>query len=170
MAGSKPRPRLTQKHQLLGRGLAAEDGVAVGVAAKALDDGVVAQLKAPGVFHARLIKQGHRLCVHQCGLAVNVGHVGKAALRQGQGAVLPTGHQLLRQRQGQRVLRKGAGGVAVHVARELVEHQDFGQAPLGRAKQTTHTAPGPPAWHLSGYGWLRPRRDLWRSATLTSVK
>ena len=47
---------------------------------------------------------------------------GKAALRQGQAAVLPTGHQLLRQRQGQRVLCKGLGGVAVDVARELVEH------------------------------------------------
>jgi hypothetical protein len=50
--------------------------------------------------------------VHQGGLAVHVGHVGKAALRQGQAAVLPTGDQLLRQRQGQRVLRKGAGRVA----------------------------------------------------------
>jgi hypothetical protein len=35
----------------------------------------------------------------------------------------------LRQRQGQRVLRKGAGRVAVDVARELVEHQDLGLAP-----------------------------------------
>jgi hypothetical protein len=34
----------------------------------------------------------------------------------------------LRQRQGQRVLRKGAGRVAVDVARELVEHQDLGDA------------------------------------------
>jgi len=56
----------------------------VGVAAKALDDGLVAHFKAPGVFHARLIKQDHRFCVHQSGLAVHVGHVGKAALRQGQ--------------------------------------------------------------------------------------
>lgn len=34
--------------------------------------------------------------------------------------------------QGQRVLRKGAGGVAVHIARELVQHQDFCQTALGR--------------------------------------
>jgi hypothetical protein len=113
----KTRPRLTQKHQLLGRGLAAQDGVAVGVAAKALDDGLVAQFKAPGVFHARLIKQDHLLRVHQGGLAVHAGHVGKAALRQ---------------RQGQRGLLKGLGGVTVHVARELVQHQDLGQTPLGR--------------------------------------
>jgi hypothetical protein len=129
----KPRPRFTQKRQLLGRGLAAKDGVAVGVAAEAVDDGLVAQFKAQGVFHARLIKQDHRLRVHQGGLAVHVGHVGKAALRKGQAAVLPAGHQLLRQRQGQRVLRKGAGRVAVHIARELVQHQDLGQTPLGRA-------------------------------------
>jgi hypothetical protein len=37
----------------------------VGVAAKALDDDLVAQFKAPGVLHARLIKQDHRLRVHQ---------------------------------------------------------------------------------------------------------
>jgi len=74
------------------RGLAAQQGVAVRVAAKAVDDGLVAHFKAPGVFHARLIKQDHRFCVHQSGLAVHVGHVGKAALRQGQ-----------------RGLRKGAG-------------------------------------------------------------
>lgn len=35
------------------------------VAAKALDDGLVAQFKAQGVFHARLIKQDHRLRVYQ---------------------------------------------------------------------------------------------------------
>ena len=104
----------------------------VGVAAKAVDDGLVAQFKAQGVFHAWLIKQDHRLCVHQGGLAVHVGHVGKAALRQGQAAVLPADHQLLRQCQGLRVLRKSAGRVAVNVARELGQHQDLGQAPLGR--------------------------------------
>lgn len=128
----KSRPRLTQKRQLLGLGLAAEDGVAVGVAAKALNDCLVALLEAQGVFEARLRKQEGGLGVHQGGLAVHVGHVGKAALRQGQAAVLPTGQQFLRQRQGKRVLRKGLGGVAVHIARELVEHQDLGQAPLGR--------------------------------------
>ena len=104
----------------------------MGVAAEALDDGLVALLEAQGVFVTQLRKQGDGLGVHQGGLAVHVGHVGKAALRQGQAAVLPTGHQLLRQRQGQRVLGKGLGGVAVDVARELVEYQDLGQAPLGR--------------------------------------
>ncbi len=46
------------KRQLLGRGLSAQDGVAVRVAAEALDDGLVALLEAQGVFHARLRKQG----------------------------------------------------------------------------------------------------------------
>ncbi len=66
------------------------------VAAKALDDGLVALLEAQGVFHARLIKQNHRLLVHQGGLAVHVGHVGhvgKAALHKRQAAVLPAGHK-----------------------------------------------------------------------------
>ena len=110
-----PPTRLAQKHQLLRCGLAAENVVAVGIAAKAakaLDDGLVALLLA-------------------------------------QAAVLPTGHQLLRQRQGQRVLRKGLGGAPVDVARELVEHQDLGQAPLGRV------APGKQ---------LTPRRRRQRSA------
>ena len=64
--------------------------------------------------------------------AVHVRHIGKHALRRGQAAVPPAGHQLLRQGKGQRVLRKGAGGVAVHIARELVQHQDFCQPAFGR--------------------------------------
>jgi hypothetical protein len=39
----KPRPRLTQKSQLIGRVAVAQNRVAVGVAAKALDDGLVAR-------------------------------------------------------------------------------------------------------------------------------
>lgn len=66
---------------------------------------------------------------------------GNAALRQGQAAVLPTGHQLLRQRQSERVLRKGLWGVAVDVARELVEHQDLSQAPLGRGASGKQLTP-----------------------------
>ena len=104
----------------------------MGVTAKAVDDFFVAQLKAQGVFQPRLRKQSDGLRVHQRRLAVHIGHVGKAALRQGQVTVLPTGHQLLRQRQGQRVLCKGSRGIAVDVPRELVEHQDHSQEPLGR--------------------------------------
>ncbi len=48
------------------------------------------------------------------------------------GCGTPPGHQLMRK--GQRVLRKGAGGVAVDFARELVAHQDHGQAPIGRGE------------------------------------
>jgi hypothetical protein len=40
--GLKPRPRLTQKRQLLGRRLSAQQSVAVGVAAKAINDFFVA--------------------------------------------------------------------------------------------------------------------------------
>jgi hypothetical protein len=47
---------------------------------------------------------------------VHIGHVGKTALRQGQAAVVPTGHQLMRQRQGQRILCKRVGRVAEHIA------------------------------------------------------
>jgi hypothetical protein len=104
----------------------------VGVAAEEVVDSFVAQLEAQTDLHARLRKQGGGLRVHQGGLAVHVGHLGEAALHQGQAAVLPTLHQLLRQRQGQRVLRKGAGGVAVDVARERVQHQHLCRAPLWR--------------------------------------
>jgi len=61
----KPRSRLTQKRQLLGRGRAAEDGVAVRVTPKAPGDGLVALFEAQGVFHARLRKQAGGLGVHQ---------------------------------------------------------------------------------------------------------
>lgn len=97
------------------------------VAPKAVNDGLVAALKVQVVFHARLRKQLQGLLVDQRRFAVHVRHVGKHALRRGQAAVLPAGHQLLRQGKGQRVLRKGAGRVAVHIARELVQHQDFCQ-------------------------------------------
>jgi hypothetical protein len=124
--------RLAQESQLFGRGRAAQHRVAVRVAPKAVNDGLVAALKVQVVFHARLRKQRKGLLMDQRRFAVHVGHVGKHALRCGQAAVLPAGHQLLRQGKGQRVLRKGAGGVAVHIARELVQHQDFCQPAFGR--------------------------------------
>ena len=98
------------------------------VAPKAVNDGLVAVLKVQVVFHAWLRKQRKGLLMDQRRFAVHVRHVGKHALRRGQAAVLPAGHQLLRQGKGQRVLRKGAGAVAVHIARELVQHQDFSQS------------------------------------------
>ena len=127
---SERRPRLAQESQLFGRGRAAQNGVAVRVAPKAVNDCLVAALKVQVVFHAWLRKQRKGLLVDQCRFAVHVRHVGKHALRGGQAAVLPAGHQLLRQGKGQRVLRKGAGAVAVavHIARELVQHQDFSQS------------------------------------------
>lgn len=79
--------------------------------------------------------------LHQRGLAVHGGHVGKAALCQGQAAVLSAGHQLLGQHQGQRVLRKGARRVAVHIARELVQHQHLRQPPLGRRAPNKQLTP-----------------------------
>ena len=128
---SERRPRLVQKRQLFRRGGAAQHRVAVRVAPKAVDDGLMPALKVQVVFHARLRKQVKRLFMNHGRFAVHVRHVGKHALRRGQAAVLPAGHQLLRQGKGQRVLRKGAGGVAVHIARELVQHQDFCQPAFG---------------------------------------
>ena len=61
------------------------------------------------------------------------GHVGKHALRFGQAAVLRACHQLLRQHQRQCVLRKGLLCCAVEVARELAQHDDLRQPPLGRS-------------------------------------
>ena len=42
----KPSPRLAQKRQLFGLGLAAQQGIAVGVTVEAVDDFFMAQLKA----------------------------------------------------------------------------------------------------------------------------
>jgi hypothetical protein len=47
----------------------------------------------------------------------------------------------LRQHQGQRVLRKGARRVAVDVARELVQHNDLRQPPLGRGAPRKQLTP-----------------------------
>ena len=101
------------------------------VAPKAVNDGLVAALKVQIVFHARLRKQLQGLLVYQRRFTVHVRHIGKHALRRGQTVVLPAGHQLLRQGKGQRILRKGSDGVAVHIARELVQHQDFCQPAFG---------------------------------------
>ena len=135
------RSRFAKEGQLFGGGGAPQDGVAVGVAAEAVDDGFVAQLEVQVVLYAQLRKQRYRLRMHQRGLAVHIGHVGKHALRFGQAAVLPAGHQLLRQHQRQRVLRKGARRVAVHVARELVQHDDLRQPPLSRRAPRKQLAP-----------------------------
>lgn len=129
---SERRPWLAQKRQFFWRGGAAQHRVPVRVAPKAVDDGLVAQLEVQVVLHARLRKQRYGLHMHQRGLAVHVGHVGKRALRYGQAAVLPTGHKLLCQHQRRHVLRKGARRVAVDVARELVQHDDLRQPPLSR--------------------------------------
>ena len=104
----------------------------VRVAAKAVDDGFVAQLEVQVVLYAQLRKQCHRLRMHQRGLAVHIGHVGKHALRFRQAAAPPSGHQLLRQHRRQRVRRKGERRVAADVARELVQHDDLRQPPLSR--------------------------------------
>ena len=112
------------------------------VTAKAVNDGLVAALKVQVVFHARLREQLQGLLVDQCRFAVHVRHVGKHALCGGQAAVVPAGYQLLRQGKGQRILRKGAGGVAVHIARELVQHQDFCQPAFGRGAPGEQFAAG----------------------------
>ena len=106
-----------------------------------MDDGLVAHLEVQVVLYAQLRKQRHRLRMHQRGLAVHGGHVGKDALRHRQAAVLPAGHQLLRQHQRQRVLRKRARRVAVHVARELVQHNDLRQPPLSRCTPRKQLSP-----------------------------
>ncbi len=112
------------------------------VAAKALQDGQVQPLKAQVVLQPRLVKQAQCLLVHRQRLAVHIGHVGKAALGHRQRRILPTQHQLLRQAQRQRVLRKSARCVAPHVTRT-------GPAPAPRpsapqawpADQTARSAP-----------------------------
>lgn len=124
---SERPPRLAQKRQCFWRGGAAQYRVPVRVVAKAVDDGLVSALKVQVVFHARLCKQLQGLLMNHGRFAVHVRHVGKHALRSGQAAVLPADHHLLRQGKGQRVLREGAGSVPVHIARELVQHQDFCQ-------------------------------------------
>ena len=47
----------------------------------------------------------------------------------------------MRPRQGQRVLCKGTGRVAVHIARELVQHNDLRQPPLRRGTPGEQLAP-----------------------------
>ena len=131
------------------------------VAPKPVDDGLVPALKVQVVFHARLRKQRDGLFMNHGRFAVHVRHVGKHALRGGQEAVLPAGHQLLRQGKGQRVLRKGAGGVAVDVVRELVQYDDLRAAPRPScATQTTHTAPPPRACRQTACGWFRLARSF----------
>lgn len=53
------RPRLAQESQLLRAGGASQNRIAVGVAAKAVDDGFVAQLEVQVVLYAQLRKQRH---------------------------------------------------------------------------------------------------------------
>ena len=82
-------------------------------------------------------------CINR--LPVHVGHEGKTALRQGQ-----------------RVLRKGLGGVTVDVARELVEHQDLGQTPLGVVRQANNS-------HRAAAASVAPKRVRMVSSKAASL-
>lgn len=84
----KRRPRLAQKRQLFGRGGAAQHRVAMRVAPKAVDDGLVPALKVQVVFHARLRKQLEGLLMNHGRFAV---HVGKYAPAPCPGSCLPVG-------------------------------------------------------------------------------
>lgn len=71
------RSGFAEESQLFGGGGAAQNRVAVGVAA---DDDFVAQLEGQVVLTAQLGKQRYRLRMHQRGLAVHGGHVSKHTL------------------------------------------------------------------------------------------
>lgn len=159
-------PGPPQKRLLLGRGCAAQYGVAVRVAAKAVNDGLVAMLEVEVVFRcpagrtAQAPARGSPPIRCACTAYRQI----RAARWAGCGPArwLPA----LAPGQGQRVLGKGACGVAPHIARELVQHQDFCQTALGRSAPGEPFTAGllPPAWGRSGCGWFRPRQRLWRSA------
>ena len=61
----------------------------VGIAAEALDDGLVAQSKAPGAVQARLRKQDHRLLVHQADSQCMSGRQAKLRCAKGRSSLTP---------------------------------------------------------------------------------
>lgn len=61
---SERRTRFAQEGDFFGRGTAPQYGVAMRVAAKAGDDGLVAQLIDQVALQTRLREQGHGLRVH----------------------------------------------------------------------------------------------------------
>jgi len=109
----------------------AECFVAVRVAPEAIDDRLVPVLELEVLLHARRREEPQRLLVQQCGFAVHPGQVEEHALRHGQLEIAAARNGFLRERQRKRVVREGCGRVPVDVARELVEHQHFGQAAAG---------------------------------------
>ena len=79
----KRRPRPAQKRQFFGRRGAAQYRVAMRVAPKAVDDGVVPTLKVQVVFHARLCEQREGLLMNHGRFAMHIRHVDKHALGSG---------------------------------------------------------------------------------------
>src|SRR5690606_7497775 len=71
---------LAQEFQLLGRGLAAEDGIAVRVAAEAVDDGLVPALEVEVLGAGEPLEQPFGLGMDPWRLAVHVGHQQEAGL------------------------------------------------------------------------------------------
>lgn len=137
------RTRLLQEHNFLGRAGAAEHGVAVRIAPETVDDGLVLQLEVEVFRDADAGEQLHCGFVDGGRFAVHVRHVQEHALLRAQRRVGADAHRFLRQNQRHAVLREGFGAVAEQVARELVEHDDFGQAAVrGVAPGTQFTQAG----------------------------
>ena len=97
-----------------------------------IDDGLVFEFEGQIVFQPRFAEQGHGALMNHSRFAVHVGQVEEGPLRERQKRIGAGADSLLRQREGQRVLREGAGRVAINIARELVEHDDFRQPSFGR--------------------------------------
>ena len=139
---AEPRTGLLQEGGLFLRARPAQDGVAVGEAAKAIDDHLVAAGKvgkafeggpgrACGLLVGQRLEQGDASGLLLSGLRVLEGQIEEDPGQRREPLVDPEGEPLEAQRPGLVVLGEGGGGVAVKVSRQLVQQQDEGQAPCG---------------------------------------
>ena len=104
----------------------------MGVASEAVDDCLVPEFEIVAVVQPEGGKELFGVRVNDAGLTVHERHVQKRSLLTGESLIVRSGHSLLRQDQGHRIARESFRRLAEEIARELVQDDDFGEAPAGR--------------------------------------
>ena len=125
---SEGRTGLLQEGGFFSAAGAAEDGIAVRVAAEAVDDGLVFAFEFGDVRRSVAGEDVHGGGVDGGAFAVHQRQQGELAFGRAEGGEVVLPLDFLREDERHAVLREGERAVPMQVARELVEDDDFSEA------------------------------------------
>jgi hypothetical protein len=138
--------RLLEKLDFFVRGYPTEHVVAVRVAPKAINDGLMTKFETVVGRGRELLEKSLSLEVHETGLAMHVWHEQESTLQLIQFLKRSTGDRFLRESQCLRILSEGLWLISENIAGELIEDDYFSQAA---------SCAGPPRKQLPGRGLLQ---------------